>query len=75
MKILKSNTNEIYDTDQLGVIESFEGKKDKLTLLHHAHAKLDIDFLKEFFPESHRIFENFGHSYYYVLLEKAENVN
>jgi len=74
MKILKSNTNEIYDTDQVGVIEFFEGKKENLTPLHHAHAKLDIEFLKDFFPEQHRIFDNFGQSYYYVLLEKPESV-
>ena len=69
MKILKSNTNQVFDTDDATFIETFKGKKpiDLSKSLHLNHDETDYDFLNKYFPADHPIFNDFGKSFYFVL--------
>jgi hypothetical protein len=68
MRIVKSNAGieQIFDTDTLSVEVYVEGTRE-LKPLHHTHALSDYEFLKQFFPEEHRIFFDFGNSFFYVI--------
>ena len=37
--------------------------------LHHVHAMTDYEFLRQYYPEDHQIFDDFGDSYYYVAVD------
>jgi hypothetical protein len=68
MKILKSNTNEVFDTGNINLIEVFKGKKpDVPQALHLNTDKTDYEFLKQFFPVEHSIFWDFSESFFYVI--------
>lgn len=68
MLILKSNTNEVFDTSNLLSIKRYKGvKPDVSKALHQNHNITDYDFLKQYFPLSHKIFEDFRESFYYVI--------
>lgn len=70
MKIVKSNAGikKICDTDTLSV-EYYNGNTINLKPLHHTAKLTDYEFLKQYFPEDHYIFIDFGNSYFYVLSE------
>lgn len=67
MKIVKSNSREIYDTDDGGV-KHVPGPVSLVGLvpLHHRHRESDFEFLSRFFPEGHPVFNDFSNSYYWV---------
>ena len=68
MKILKSNTKEVFDTDNLNSIKRYEGNAPEISkALHQNHNMTDYDFLKQYFPLNHAIFEDFKESYYYLI--------
>lgn len=68
MKILKSNTKEVFDTENLNSIKRHQGKTpDNLVPLHHSHNSTDYEFLKSIFPLNHSIFEDFKEAFYYVI--------
>jgi len=68
MKILKSNTKEVFDTGNLDSIKKFNGEKPDLSkALHQNHNTTDFEFLKQYFPLNHSIFEDFKESYYYII--------
>jgi hypothetical protein len=69
MKIVKSNAGlkQVFNTDDLLSVEQYYGNIGVLMALHHTHDKTDYDFLKQFFPEDHSIFFDFGTSFFYVL--------
>ena len=68
MKILKSNTKEVFDTENLNSIKRFEDKSPGISqALHQNHNMTDYEFLKQYFPLNHTIFEDFKESYYYVI--------
>ena len=58
MKILKSNTNEVFDTDDMKFRENFKGKQpiDISKSLHHNHEGTDFEFLNKYFPAEHSDF-------------------
>jgi hypothetical protein len=68
MKIVKSNTGikQVFDTDTL-FVEQYKGSITELKPLHHTSDMTDYEYLKQFFPENHSIFSEFGDSFYYVL--------
>lgn len=68
MKILKSNTKEVFCTQDPGFRERYTGPIPEVQdALHHQHRTTDFEFLRQFFPEEHRIFENFRQSYYFKV--------
>ena len=68
MKILKSNTNQIFDTENPSVIEFCKDKSVlKTNPLHHQNDLTDYEFLKKYFPLNHEIFSDFGSSYFYSI--------
>ena len=69
MKILKSNTKEVFDTDNIDFVGIYSGEKPDISKSLHLYDKelTDYDFLKLFFPEQHKIFKNFGGSFYYIV--------
>lgn len=69
MKIVKSNAgiNQIFDTDNTMSVEYYKKSTVDLIPFHHTHELTDYEFLKQFFPEDHRIFYDFGNSFFYVL--------
>jgi hypothetical protein len=40
---------------------------DLLFALHHKHNMTDYDFLKQYFPLNHSIFEDLKESFYYII--------
>ena len=68
MKIVKSNAGikQVFDSDTLSV-EQYKGSIAELKPLHHTSDMTDYEFLKQFFPENHSIFFEFGVSFYYIL--------
>jgi hypothetical protein len=69
MKILKSNTKEVFDTDNVNLKEVYQGKRtDNLKPLHHSHELTDYEFLKQYFTLDHSIFIRFSDSYYYIIV-------
>jgi|WetSurMetagenome_2_1015567.scaffolds.fasta_scaffold2117590_1 hypothetical protein len=68
MKILKSNTKEVFDTENPDLIEKFNGQKPGiLAALHQNHELTDYEFLQQYFPLNHSIFEGFSKSFYYII--------
>lgn len=69
MKILKSNTKEVFDTDNVNFKEYYRGQEptDISKSLHHNHELTDYDFLSKFFPLDHTIFNEFSKSFYFIL--------
>ena len=69
MKILKSNTNQVFDTDDINHIENYKGKSptDISKSLHHNHELTDYEFLSKYFPTNHSIFDEFSKSFYFVI--------
>jgi hypothetical protein len=69
MKILKSNTLQVFDTDDINFIQSYKGNEpsDISKSLHHNHELTDHDFLSEYFPANHQIFNDFSKSFYWVV--------
>lgn len=68
MKILKNPNAVIYDTTNIDSREfnSHKGSGNPIPL-HHTHEKTDYEFLSEYFPKAHPIFDNFSECYYYRL--------
>ena len=69
MKILKSNTQQIFDTDNIDFMEHYKGREptDVSKALHHNHELTDYEFLSKFFPSKHRIFDDFSESFYWII--------
>ena len=69
MKIIKSTAgiSQIFDTDDILSVEYYKKNTIELIPFHHTHELTDYEFLKQFFPEEHRIFFDFGNSFYYAL--------
>lgn len=68
MKILKLNTKEVFDTENVNLIEIYQGKKPDISkALHQNHELTDYEFLQQFFPLNHSIFTGFSSSFYYIL--------
>jgi len=69
MKIVKSNRGikQIFDTENILSVEYYKKSTIDLIPFHHTHELTDFEFLKQFFPEDHRIFSDFGTSFFYVL--------
>jgi len=69
MKILKSNTNQVFDTENIDSIESYSGEKmiDISKSLHQNIETTVCQFLAGYFPVAHTIFDNFKNSYYWLL--------
>jgi hypothetical protein len=68
MKILKSNTKEVFDTENINSIEIYKGNSsDKSKPLHHCHELTDYEFLQQYFPLNHSIFNEFPQSFYYII--------
>lgn len=57
----------VFDTENPAFQAGFSGETRTLKPLTYSHELLDYDFLKQFFPLDHSIFEDFGHSFFYVL--------
>jgi hypothetical protein len=58
MKILKSNTNQVFDTDDINFLDSYTVQNQELT---------DYEFLQKYFPLEHSIFHNFSNSFINIL--------
>jgi len=68
MKILKSNTKEVFDTDNINLKEIYSAMRPDISnALHHNHELTDYDFLQQYFPENHPIFNEFSSSFYYII--------
>ena len=68
MKILKSNTNEVFDTNNKDLIVAYQGNKpDMSNVLHQNHELTDYEFLQQYFPLNHSIFTGFSQSFYYII--------
>lgn len=68
MRILKSNTKEVFDTSDINFKETFTGKTPENSMaLHQNHDMTDLEFLQQFFPNEHSIFSGFSNSYFYIL--------
>jgi hypothetical protein len=68
MKILKSNTKEVFDTENINLIEIYQYKKPDISkALHQNHELTDYEFLQKFFPLNHSIFVDFSKSFYYII--------
>jgi hypothetical protein len=68
MKILKSNTKEVFDTENVNFKGVYDGMtSDNLRPMHHSHELTDYEFLKQYFPLDHSIFIDFSKSFYYIL--------
>lgn len=68
MKIVKSikGFKQVFDTNNTSSIEEYAGSVAELKPLHHTSDITDNEYLKQFFPEDHSIFLEFGDSFYYV---------
>jgi hypothetical protein len=69
MKIVKSigGFKQVFDTNNVSSIEEYTRGITELEPLHHTSDMTDYEFLKQFFPEDHSIFLEFGTSFFYVL--------
>jgi hypothetical protein len=68
MKILKSNTNEIFDTDDVTLVEDYQERISMVSNTRHLkHELADYDLLQQYFPLNHSIFEDSAKSFYYIL--------
>jgi hypothetical protein len=68
MKVLKSNTKEVFDTDNLNAIEIYKVIKPETSNgFHQNHELTDYDFLLQHFPLNHPIFNEFSASFYYII--------
>jgi len=69
MKILKriNGFGEVFDTENMQESTMSSEKPDLDKLLHRNHHTTDLAFLRQFFPEDHRIFIRFGESFYYLV--------
>lgn len=70
MKIIKSikGFKQVFDTGDTFSIEEYTGSTTGLEPLHHTSDMTDYEYLKQFFPEGHSIFLDFGNSFYYILI-------
>lgn len=71
MKIVKSNVgiDQIFDTNDISYVGYYKESTIDLRPFHHTHRHTDYEFLKQFFPENHSIFSDFGNSFFYLLQE------
>lgn len=69
MKIIKSNhgLNLMFDSKDIGVSKPYLGKTSELQPLHLSHKVTDFEFLQQYFPKHHPIFDDFDNSYYYLF--------
>jgi hypothetical protein len=68
MKILKSNTLQIFDTENVDRIEIHKGPvPDCINSLFYHLEVSEYEFLIKKFGKEHRIMDNFSHSYYYIV--------
>lgn len=72
MKIFKSTTSEVFDTDNPDKIECVCSAPKGIIPLHDAHDTLDHIFLSRYFPQDHRIFYCFTDSFYYAIPNSHE---
>jgi hypothetical protein len=71
MKILKSNTKEVFDTDNISTIEIYKGQKPETSnALHQNHELTDYEFLQQYFPLNHPIFNKFSAYFYYIITKE-----
>lgn len=69
MKIIKSNTKQIFDTEDINNVNPFKNQYDGLIPLHQFRPDPgnDYDFLLKYFPKEHGIFSGFQESYFWVF--------
>ncbi len=67
MKILKRPENTVFDTAKIDNKETTSRSFTNLSPLHQTHTTTDREFLSQFFPDKHPIFDEFGKSYYYAI--------
>lgn len=69
MKILKrtEGIGVVFDTSLIESQTKSDLKPSTKTALHMNHNTTDKEFLRQFFPEGHPIFQNFDGSFYYVV--------
>jgi hypothetical protein len=67
MKIVKSikGFKHVFDTNKVSSIEEYTESITGLEPLHHTSDMTDYEYLKQFFPEDHSIFLDFGDSFYW----------
>ena len=77
MKIYKNPEKLVFDTESPENIEYQDFRLTGLIPLHQFRnpTMYDLDFLEQYFPENHRIFRDFGSSYYYVKPRSYEEDN
>ena len=56
----------IFDTENIEFSTNSDAKPHTDMSLHLHHKITDYAFLRQFFPESHKIFKEFGASFYYI---------
>ena len=69
MKIIKyqGKFGQIFDTDNIETIVILKSEVEDIMPLHHMNKPTtDYDYLKQYFPPNHNVFDDFGNSYYYV---------
>lgn len=68
-EILKCNKGcvQVFRIDHLEFSVNFNGDSKRMLPLHHVHAMKDYEFLRQYFPEDHQIFDDFEDSCYYCL--------
>jgi len=68
MKILKSNTKEVFDTDDVNFKEYHKDQEPNISkTLHWNHELTDYEFLSKYFPRDHSIFNEFSKSFYFIV--------
>ena len=69
MKIIKSNTKQIFDTQDIDDVIPFKNQYQGLIPLHQFRTDPgnDYDFLLKYFPKEHHIFSDFQQSYYWIF--------
>jgi hypothetical protein len=73
MKILcrVNGSGFLYDTENPDYCEKSDIKPDTKRSLHLSHRMTDYTFLRQFFPEKHRIFLQFSSSYFYDVTDDS----
>ena len=80
MKILKSNTKQIFDTDNINFMENYDLNNpiNISNSLLQTHELTDYEFLRRYIPVNHHIFNDHSKSFFWIIYKDiipAENEN